>query len=107
MKRKVRSDRNHVIYVITCNVSQKQYIGMTVMQNGCRNVTKTLNTRLRQHFWRANTENKDWALCKTLRKTTNVRIDALDVVRGKAAAHELEVVYIDTIKPVLNTKKKA
>jgi len=93
--------------MITCNDTDKQYIGITVMQNGTRSVIKTLNTRLRQHFWRANTENKDWALCKVLRKTTNVRIDALEVVRGKAAAHEREVLYIDTVKPALNTKKKA
>ena len=105
-KRKVRSDRNHVIYVITCNDSQKQYIGITVMQ-GTRSVSKTLNTRLRQHFWRATTENKDWALCKMLRKTNNVRIDPIDIVRGKAEAHALEVLYIDTVEPVLNTKKKA
>lgn len=105
-KRKVRSDRNHVIYVITCNETQQQYIGMTVMQN-TRSVTKTLNTRLRQHFWRANTEKKDWELCKMLRKTNNVRIDAIDIIRGKAAAHEMEVLYIDTVKPELNTKKKA
>lgn len=105
-KRKVRSDRNHVIYVITCNETHKQYIGITVMQ-GTRSVSKTLNTRLRQHFWRANTENKAWALCKMLRKTNNVRIDPIDIIRGKAEAHAMEVLYIDTVNPVLNTKKKA
>ena len=105
-KRKVRSDRNHVIYIITCNETQKQYIGITVMQ-GTRSVSKTLNTRLRQHFWRANTQEKDWELCKMLRKTNNVRIDPIDIIRGKAAAHAMEVLYIDTVNPVLNTKRKA
>lgn len=105
-KRKVRSDRNHVIYIITCNETHQQYIGITVMQ-GTRSVSKTLNTRLRQHFWRANTENKAWALCKMLRKTNNVRIDPIDIIRGKAEAHAMEVLYIDTMNPVLNTKKKA
>jgi hypothetical protein len=105
-KRKVRSDRNHVIYIITCNETHQQYIGITVMQ-GTRSVSKTLNTRLRRHFWRANTENKAWALCKMLRKTNNVRIDPIDIIRGKAEAHAMEVLYIDTMNPVLNTKKKA
>lgn len=105
-KRKVRSDRNHVIYVITCNDTQRQYIGITVMQS-TRSVVKTLNTRLRQHLWRANTQEKDWELCKMLRKTNNIRIDPIDIIRGKADAHAMEVLYIDTVKPVLNTKKKA
>ena len=105
-KRKVRSDRKHVIYTITCNETQRQYIGITVMQN-TSSVTKTLNTRLRQHFWRANTQEKDWELCKMLRKTNNVRIDPIDIIRGKAEAHIMEVLYIDTVNPVLNTKRKA
>lgn len=74
---------------------------------GTRSVSKTLNTRLRQHFWRANTQAKDWELCKMLRKTNNVRIDPIDIIRGKAAAHAMEVLYIDTVNPVLNTKRKA
>lgn len=74
---------------------------------GTRSVSKTLNTRLRQHFWRANTQEKDWELCKMLRKTNNVRIDPIDIIRGKAAAHAMEVLYIDTVNPVLNTKRKA
>lgn len=106
MKRKVRSDRNHVVYCITCDDTQKQYIGITVMQN-TSSVKKTLNRRLRQHFWRAETQNKDWALCTALRNTTSVSIDPIMVVRGKKAAHEMEVTLIDIIKPQLNTKKKA
>jgi hypothetical protein len=42
-----------------------------------------------------------------LRKTNNVRIDPIDIIRGKADAHAMEVLYIDTVNPVLNTKKKA
>ena len=104
MKRKKRSDRTHLIYCITDLDTQQQYIGLTVLEG---TVQKTLNGRLRRHFWRATVEKKNWGLSKVLRKTNGVTIDLLDKIRGKAEAHQLEVAYIDAIEPTLNTKKKA
>lgn len=104
-KRKPRSDRNHVVYCITCQDTQKQYIGITVIQNS--NVAKQLDRRLQQHLWRAETEQKSWSLCAHLRKYKNMIIDPMAVVRGKAAAHELEVALVDMLQPELNTKRKS
>lgn len=103
-KRKPRSDRNHVIYCITCQVTQKQYIGITVLQGS--GVKKQLERRLSQHLRRAETEQKSWSLCSHLREYKEVLIEPIQVVRGKKTAHELEVFLIDLLNPALNTKRK-
>lgn len=102
LKRKTRSDRNHAIYVITNTVTQEQYIGVTVCSG---NVRKALKVRVQKHIRRAVTENKAWALCRSIREHG---VDAftyglVETVRGKAEAHARERELTREYLPALNT----
>ena len=103
-KRKKRSDRNHVIYCITNMITGEQYVGLTALLfKG--NVKRTLNRRMQKHYQRAMAESKSWGLCKNLRKygPESFTFGALEIVRGKAAAHERETMLINTYTPMMNT----
>ena len=102
MVRKKRTDRNHVVYCITCLETGKQYVGLTVLQG---TVNQALALRMKHHFRRAQRTDKSWELCKHLRKHESVVIDPIATVRGKKPAHELEVFMIGLLKPVLNTHR--
>ncbi len=103
VRRKKRSDRNHVVYQISC-VDGRSYVGITV-QTGT--VLQSMRRRWLKHVNRALGEHKTWALCEAIRTlgAEAFEIRMLAKVRGKARAHELEVEYIKQIKPVLNTAK--
>jgi hypothetical protein len=101
-KRKTRTDRNHAIYVITNVSTKEQYIGVTVCSGSLK---KALKVRIQKHVRRALTENKDWALCKSIREHG---VDAftyglVETVRGKVAAHQRERELTRVYSPVLNT----
>jgi len=101
MVRKKRSDRRHIVYSITNTVTGDFYIGIT---QGFRQ--KDLKVRIQKHIRRALTENKDWALCKSIRRfgAENFYPQILDVVRGKTAAHNFERKLIADYSPTLNTQ---
>ena len=102
--RKRRTDRNHVIYMITNAKNGQQYIGLTAVNyNG--NVNRTLIRRFQKHVQRALTEDKSWDLCKAIRKfgPDQFSITSLEVVRGKKPAHTRETELINKNKPKLNT----
>jgi len=105
--RKRRSDRNHVVYMIKNTVTDQLYIGITVLSYR-GNAQRTLDRRVQKHVQRAFAENKNWALCESFRKyePENHEYWVHDVVRGKAAAHNMEVGLIDALNPQLNTFKK-
>jgi Uri superfamily endonuclease len=107
VKRKRRSDRNHVIYMIENQVTGHLYVGITVMSYR-GSAQKTLDRRVQKHVQRAFAENKSWALCESFRKyqPENHVYWVHDVVRGKAQAHQVEVALIDELDPQLNTFKK-
>lgn len=102
MKRKVRSDRKHAIYVITNVVTEEQYIGVTVCSG---NLRKALKVRVQKHVRRALTENKQWALCRSIREhgVDAFEYGLVEVVRGKAEAHARERELTREHQPVLNT----
>lgn len=104
--RKKRSDRTHLVYRIVCAKTGAVYIGITVLCDSA--VKRTLRNRLHRHFSRAEVQDKAWALCKAIRKygRDNFTIELVGRVRGKLAAHTLEVSLIDTLNPKLNTHKK-
>lgn len=107
VKRKRRSDRNHVIYMIENIVTDELYVGLTVLAfRG--NSQRTLDRRIQKHVQRAYSENKTWALCESLRnhEPENHLYWVHTIVRGKALAHQVETNLIDTLKPQLNTFKK-
>jgi len=107
VKRKRRSDRNHVIYMIKNTITQELYVGITVLSfRG--NAQRTVDRRVQKHVQRAFAEDKNWALCESFRKyePENHEYWIHDVVRGKKAAHAQEVALIDSLQPKLNTFKK-
>lgn len=101
MDRKKRTDRNHLIYLVTCEDTGDQYVGLTIMRG--RAIQKTAKTRLQQHQYRANVERKEWKFSDALRKFANWTVQPLEVVRGKKEAHAREMEFIATINPALNT----
>jgi len=104
MLRKRRSDRNHIIYVITNTVTGEQYVGLTQKNS---TVKKSLHVRIRKHVQRAFAENKDWALYNNIRKygTSAFNYGAVEIVRGKAQAHQRELELLKQFCPKLNTFK--
>lgn len=104
LKRKRRSDRNQVIYMIQHVDTGSVYIGLTAVNyNG--NVNRTLLRRMQKHVQRALVEDKNWGLSKAIRKfgADKFVYGALRVVRGKKVAHQLETTLINTLHPSLNT----
>ena len=104
--RKRRSDRNHVIYQIVNQRTGAKYIGLTALAFA-GSVERTIRRRMQKHVQRAMTETKDWGLCRAIRKYGQEKftISMLEVVRGKAEAHQRETVLIKQINPKLNTFK--
>lgn len=102
-KRKLRSDRNHVIYVAGNIETGDFYIGLTV-KVGTSN--RAVKLRWQKHVQRAFAEQKDWKLCNNIRSfgATAFVVYPLEVVRGRKAAHERERELIAQFNPTLNTK---
>jgi len=100
--RKKRTDRNHIIYELVVN--GLNYIGVTAKTE--TTVQKSVRVRANKHWYRAHSENKDWALCVALRALTDkseIEIRIHEIIRGKAAAHRREVEIRRAINPALNT----
>lgn len=104
IKRKKRCDRNHIIYQI--KVGAQVYIGMTHVQRGRPNAS--LQRRWKKHVQRALTENRDWKLCKAIRRHGPERFEVviLQIVRGKENAHKVERSLIRKLNPSLNSDKR-
>lgn len=102
LKRKTRSDRNHAIYVITNNVTGDFYVGVTVCSGS---MNKALKVRFQKHVRRALTENKEWALCASIREfgPEVFTYELIEKIRGKAEAHARERELTRELQPVLNT----
>jgi hypothetical protein len=63
-QRKRRTDRNHAIYELFCEVTGESYIGITVVSG---TALSSVRGRFNRHLSRANTESKNWNLCEALR----------------------------------------
>jgi hypothetical protein len=103
MNRKKRSDRNHVIYEIVNTNNGKSYIGITAAIG--RRFHYSAKLRLQKHFSRARRENKQWALYIDMREHNEDVYDLfiVDVVRGKALAHQIEVELLNEFQYELNS----
>ena len=102
---KKRTDRNHIIYELQVNGAS--YIGVTAKTEST--VNKSVRARAAKHWYRAQTEAKDWLLCRALRELTNkeqIVIVVHEIIRGKAAAHKREVELRRLYNPVLNTDRR-
>jgi hypothetical protein len=100
-----RTDRNHIIYQI-CG-PQGVYIGVTAKTEST--VLKSVRARVAKHYYRAQTETKQWALCSLLRSYTSkddIDVRVLEIVRGKESAHKRERELIRSMNPFYNTDKR-
>ena len=83
------------------------YIGVTAKTE--TTVLKSVRARIAKHFYRAQTETKQWALCELLRSYASkedIDVRVLEIVRGKAAAHARERELIREFNPFYNTDKR-
>jgi hypothetical protein len=103
IKRKKRSDRTHIIYMLTNIQTLERYLGITVVEKGKKEIA--LIVRWQRHIHRAFTDNKDWALCKSIREhgPLSWHGEIIEVVRGKALAHSRERELIRELNPELNS----
>lgn len=101
-KRKARCDRKHIIYEIS--LGAKSYIGITYVE--AQAPKRSMRRRWQKHVRRALTENRDWRLCKAIRKygPEAFTLQILEIIRGKALAHERERELISQYNPMLNTQ---
>tara|TARA_B100000941_G_C28397798_1_gene496360 strand:- start:95 stop:409 length:315 start_codon:yes stop_codon:yes gene_type:complete len=101
--RKKRSDRNHIIYKITCLKTKETYIGLT-LQTGQKKIGSA-KIRLKSHISRA-LNGGGWKLHERIREIGSEYFvtEVIDIVRGKSLAHKKEVEYIKILSPALNVK---
>lgn len=100
--RKRRQDTTHAVYVITNVLTTEQYVGITVCG---QQVKQALKVRVQKHIRRALTENKDWALCESIRffGVDAFTYGVLEKVRGRKPAHARERELIREFAPALNS----
>jgi hypothetical protein len=103
--RKKRTDRTHIIYELRVNGAS--YIGVTAKTEST--INKSVLARAAKHYYRAQKETKDWALCRALRELTSktdIEVLVHETLRGKAVAHTRERELIKLLNPALNTDKR-
>lgn len=100
--RKKRVDRNHIVYMLVVN--GLRYVGSTSKTEST--VLKSVKARVSKHWYRAQTENKDWLICHALRQLNDrneIEVKILAVVRGKGPGHKREVELRRELNPELNS----
>lgn len=104
MARKKRCDRNHAVYMITCIPTGERYIGITVIRG--RAFLGSVKTRWEGHIYHAMVEGRDYPLQRSIRQhgPGAFKAELVRVVRGKQAAHDLEIDLIHTLNPELNVE---
>ena len=102
--RKKRSDRNHIIYKLTNNVTNESYIGVTVVRG--RAYLKSLRSRWIRHIYKANIGMAEYPISISIRThgEESFTREILQIVRGKKNAFQTESQLINEIKPTLNTR---
>jgi hypothetical protein len=100
-KRKRRTDRNHAIYRIV--VEGEVYIGVTVVDG---TVKASLKRRFSKHWSRRMDQARwGWKIYEALRRIEReeAKVELVEVVRGKVAAHKRERDIIKQVGPTLNS----
>jgi hypothetical protein len=103
--RKKRTDRTHIIYEL--RVNGQRYIGVTAKTEST--INKSVLARAAKHYYRAQKEAKNWALCTALRSVASkndIEVLVHETLRGKADAHKRERELIKLFNPELNTDKR-
>ena len=90
--------------MITNTITDDFYIGITVCAGRGLTVERALRIRWQKHVRRALTEDKTWALCRSIRTAgaERHRMELLETVLGRAAAHRRERALIRDYHPQLN-----
>ena len=103
MNRKKRSDRNHVIYEIVNTLTGASYLGITACIG--RRVHYSAHLRFLKHQSRARKEKRNWALYIDMRENdpSVYELFIVDVVRGKALAHQIETKLLKKYNYELNS----
>ena len=101
--RKKRSDRNHVIYEIVNTLTGASYLGITACIG--RRVHYSAHLRFLKHQSRARKEKRNWALYIDMRENdpSVYELFIVDVVRGKALAHQIETKLLKKYNYELNS----
>ena len=96
------NNTNHIIYYLKNKVNGDIYIGVTLAG---KDPEHSLKVRVQKHIRRAETEKRQWALCKAIRKygKDNFESNILEKVKGKLNAHRREHEIIAKLKPTLNS----
>jgi len=101
--RKKRNDRNHVIYEIVNTLTGASYLGITAAIG--RRFQYSVVLRFQKHQSRARKENKKWALYIDMKENdpSVYELFIVDVVRGKALAHQIETKLLKEFQYELNS----
>ena len=108
--RKRRTDRNHVVYQITCLITGDTYVGVTRALG--RAYLHSAEERLRKHCRDAINEGREEAIHACIRAHVTdpdvwrhaFKTEVLCVVRGKDEGHAREIDIIRERRPSLNTE---
>lgn len=101
-KRKKRSDRYHLIYKITCLVTNEKYLGMTGLEE--RAFLRSIKNRLKEHFSCAKNGRAGKLYdCIRFYGEDCFVIEEIERVRGRQLAHKREAELIRTKEFVLNS----
>ncbi len=100
--RKRRSDRNHLVYKLTCTADDSFYIGITFVDKGKKE--KSLDRRWRAHLRNALDYGRENKLSVAIRThgPESFTHEILEIVRGKSNCHARERELIAELRPDLN-----
>jgi hypothetical protein len=106
--RKRRTDRNHIVYMITCNATGDNYIGVTRALG--RAYQHSIVERLRKHCRDAILEGRKELIHDCIRSQISnpndwkdkFKTEILYILRGKESGHQKEIELIKERRPSLN-----
>jgi len=103
-RRRTRSDRSHVVYRLTHPPSGGTYVGLTALLAG--SAGRSVRKRWLQHLWHARVGGRQGPLADLIRSHGDDPwlVQVVGVVRGKAAAHRMELDLVRAERPSLNTE---
>lgn len=106
MARKRRSDRYHLIYLLTAP-SGERYVGVTFVRGDSRSRkarSRSAAARFKAHCRNALVYGHQTFLCSAIREfgAEAIVMEVLEVVRGKQEVHDRERALIVELKPELN-----
>jgi hypothetical protein len=107
MRKKTRKDSKHLIYEIVNTISGRSYIGITSLSQFYHTKSKRYAAlrRFQKHYSKAMRTKLDWELYRDMREYGKDVYDVfiVDVVKGKALAHQIETELLKEFEYELNS----